>query len=215
MSSAEPGLDRSNTDTGTDGAGTPPLDLGGTARAVAQVVRGIGDERLGDPTPCDGMPVAALLDHLHGLAWAFRVAAEKSPEAAGTAPTADAAHLVPDWRTAIPARLDELAAAWRDPAAWQGMTAAGGLDLPGEVAGTVTVDELVLHGWDLAVATGQRFTPDDDALDLVAGFTAAMSEPGQEASREGLFGPVVPVGDDAPRWHRALGDSGRDPHWTP
>lgn len=195
--------------------GTVPLDLAATARAVAGVVTGIRDDQLGHPTPCDGMPVAALLDHLHGLAWAFRVAATKSPEATGTAPAADAAHLVPDWRSEIPARLDALAQAWRDPAAWQGMTAAGGMDLPGAVAGSIAVDELVLHGWDLAVATGREFTPDDDALALVAEFTAAMSAPGQEASREGLFGPVVPVPADAPRWHRALGHAGRDPFWTP
>jgi hypothetical protein len=42
-----------------------------------------------------------------------------------------------------------------------------------------------------------------------------MSVPGEEASREGLFGPVVDVRDDAPRLDRVLGLSGRDPSWTP
>nr|WP_222132066.1 TIGR03086 family metal-binding protein [Pseudonocardia sp. C8] len=186
-----------------------------TTRAVAAVVTGIGDDQLDRSTPCTGMTVAALLDHLHGLAHAFRLAAEKAPEALETAPRADAAHLEPDWRTAIPARLDALADAWRDPSAWTGMTAAGGIELPGEVAGTVALDELVLHGWDLAVATGQDFTPDDDAVGAVLGFTESMSAPGQEASREGLFGPVVPVPEDAPAFDRALGFSGRDPQWKP
>ncbi|ALE73153.1 hypothetical protein Ae168Ps1_1034 [Pseudonocardia sp. Ae168_Ps1] len=191
-----------------------PTDLTPTARAVAAVVAGIGDDQLQRPTPCDDMVVAALLDHLHGLAWAFRVAAEKSPEAAGTAPSADAAHLATDWRTAIPARLDALAAAWRDPDAWTGTTAAGGLELPGEIAGTVALDELVLHGWDLAVATGQDFTPDGDAVAVVLGFTESMSAPGGEESRAGLFGPVVAVPADAPAFERALGFSGRDPRWS-
>ena len=191
------------------------LDLAPTARAVADVVTGVRDDQLDDPTPCDGMTVAALLDHLHGLAWAFRVAAQKSPEAAGTAPSADAAHLVADWRTAIPARLTALAQAWREPAAWEGFTAAGGLDLPADVAGVIALDELVLHGWDLAVATGRPFSPDDDAVAAVLEFTTAMSAPGQEASREGLFGPVVPVPADAPPFHRALGNSGRDPRRSP
>lgn len=127
-----------------------------------------------------------------------------------SAPSADAAHLVADWRTAIPARLDALAQAWREPAAWEGFTAAGGLDLPADVAGVIALDELVLHGWDLAVATGRPFTPDDDAV-AVLEFTDAMSAPGQEASREGLFGPVVAVPADVPPFDRALGNSGRDP----
>lgn len=187
------------------------LDLAPTARAVTDVVTGVRDDQLHDPTPCDGMSVAAPLDHLHGLAWAFRVAAQKSPEAAGTAPSADAAHLVADRRTAIPARLDALAQAWREPAAWEGFTAAGGLDLPAAVAGVIALDELVLHGWDLAVATGHPFTQDDDAVAAGLEFTSAMSAPGQEASREGLFGSVVAVPADVPPFDRALGNSGRDP----
>ncbi|TCK22639.1 TIGR03086 family metal-binding protein [Pseudonocardia endophytica] len=190
-------------------------DFAPTASAVAAVVAGVRDEQLTGPTPCPDMTVAALLHHLHGLTWAFTAAAEKSPEAGGTAPQADAAALPAAWRDEIPARLDTLAMAWADPEAWTGMTAAGGLDLPGEIAGTIALDEIVLHGWDLAVATGQTFSPDDDAVEAVHGFTAAMSAPGQEAGREGLFGPVVEVAADASRFHRALGFAGRDPHWTP
>lgn len=190
-------------------------DLAPAASAVAAVVAGVRDDQLTGPTPCPDMTVAALLDHLHGLARAFIAAAEKSPEAAGSAPQADAAALVPAWREEIPARLAALARAWADPAAWSGMTAAGGLELPGEFAGTVALDEIVLHGWDLATATGQPFSPDDAAVEVVYGFTAAMSAPGQEAGREGLFGPVVEVPQDAPAFERALGYAGRDPRWTP
>ena len=52
--------------------------------------------------------------------------------------------------------LDALVDAWHDPGAWQGMTKAGPFELPGEVAGVVALDELVLHGWDLAVANALR-----------------------------------------------------------
>ncbi|MEQ3549989.1 TIGR03086 family metal-binding protein [Pseudonocardia nematodicida] len=194
---------------------TTTIDLSPTARAVSAVVTGIRDDQLGDPTPCPEMSVAALLDHLHGLAWAFRVAAEKSPEASSAAPHARAEDLAPDWRTAIPERLDTLAVAWQQPSAWTGQTEAGGMTMPADVAGTVALDELVLHGWDLAVATGQEFTPDGEAVGVVLGFTESMSVPGQETSREGLFGPVVAVRADAPTFDRALGFSGRDPHWTP
>lgn len=188
------------------------IDLTPTARAVTAVVSGITDEQLAHPTPCSATTVAALLDHLHGLARAFQLAAEKDPEAADTTANPVAEHLVPDWRSAIPARLDALAAAWRDPAAWAGTARAGGLEMPAEVAGTVALDELVLHGWDLAVATGQRFEPDDDAVAAVLAFTEATAAGGPT---EGLFGPPVAVPDRAPAFERALGFSGRDPRWTP
>ena len=95
------------------------------------------------------------------------------------------------------------------------MTAAGGLELPGEVAGLVALDELVLHGWDVARASGQAFDVDQPALEAVHGFVSQFSGPGQEDSRAGLFGPVVSVSDDASLLDRVVGLAGRDPGWSP
>ena len=93
------------------------------------------------------------------------------------------------------------------------MTRAGGVDLPAEAAGLVALDELVVHGWDVARASGQPYDCDPELLEVVHGFVAQFSAPGQEAQREGLFGPVVAVPDDAPLLDRVLGLSGRDPSW--
>jgi uncharacterized protein (TIGR03086 family) len=91
------------------------------------------------------------------------------------------------------------------------MTRAGGVDLPGAVAAAVVADELVIHGWDLAVATGRPYEPDPAALQTSYGFLLAAT---QDPSRGGgIFGPVVPVPDEAPLLDRALGLSGRDPGW--
>lgn len=194
---------------------TTKLDLHPPAREVTRLLGGISDDRLDDPTPCKGTSVAALLDHLMGLTVAFRDAATKSNGPDSGQASAVAEHLHPDWRELLPQRLDELAASWDDPAAWEGITWAGGVEMPAEVIASVAVDELVLHGWDLAKGTGQSFNCDLASAEATFGFTSAMSEPGQEASREGLFGPVVDVPVDAPLLDRALGFSGRDPGWSP
>jgi uncharacterized protein (TIGR03086 family) len=152
------------------------IDLTPATDAVARVVADIRDDQLDRPTPCEGTTVAGLLDHLDGLAQAFVGTAGKAPLDAG--PSADAAHLCAQWRQQIPVRLTGLAQAWQAPAAWTGTTAAGGVQLPGEVAGLVAVDEVVVHGWDLARATGQSFTVDGGLV-------------------EAALGPPVPVPDDA------------------
>jgi uncharacterized protein (TIGR03086 family) len=194
------------------------LELEPAAREVARLAEGVRDDQLSDPTPCTGTPVAALLDHFMGLSLAFTWAARKTTpteDGGSSAGPADAEHLDPDWRTVLPRRLDELVEAWRDPQAWQGMTMAGGVRMPAETMGVVALDELVLHGWDLARSTGQSFTCDPASTAAVLEFTSASAQPDQAASREGLFDPVVAVPDDAPALDRALGFAGRDPGWTP
>jgi uncharacterized protein (TIGR03086 family) len=73
----------------------------------------------------------------------------------------------------------------------------------------------LLHGWDLARATGQPFTCDPVSTAAVLAFTGAAAEPEQAASREGPFGRVIDVPADAPAFDRVLGLAGRDPAWTP
>lgn len=192
---------------------TTMVDLGPPTRRLANLVRRIPDDALDRTTPCRDRSLGALLDHVDGLAVAFRMAAQKTPLDA--APSADSGRLGDDWRTRIPAALEALSEAWRDPEAWGGMTAAGGVDLPGEVAGLVALDEVVVHGWDVARASGQPYDVPEEELEAVLRFVAPFSEPGQEAAREGLFGPVVAVPDDAPLLDRVLGLTGRDPSWAP
>jgi uncharacterized protein (TIGR03086 family) len=187
---------------------------------VTRLLDGVTDAALADPTPCLDTPIAALLDHFMGLTLAFTWAARKSTAVEGGSDQpgpgkATAEHLDPNWRAQLPQQLAELAESWRDPAAWEGMTEAGGVTMPAEVMGTVALDELVLHGWDLARATGQPFRCDPASTAAVLAFTGASAQPEQVASREGLFGPVVEVPEDAASLDRALGFAGRDPAWTP
>ena len=68
-----------------------------------------------------------------------------------------------------------------------------------------------MHGWDLAVATGQPYR-----IDAKEWPRAWVSRPdGAAEGTPGLFGPPVPVPADAPELDRLLGLSGRDPAGRP
>jgi uncharacterized protein (TIGR03086 family) len=191
---------------------TTTFDLAPQAAAVARVVAGTRDDQLAGPTPCAGTPVAAMLDHLVGLTLAFRLAAQKHPQHA--APTASAEALAADWRERLPRQLDELAAAWRAPEAWEGSVEVGGVTMPAPDMAVVALDELVVHGWDLATATGQPYEIAEADVQACLGFVTQVNGEGRE-SPPGLFGPAVPVPADAPVLHRLLGLTGRDPAWSP
>ncbi|GGR22235.1 TIGR03086 family protein [Streptomyces aurantiogriseus] len=193
---------------------TTTLDLGPQTRIVARLAEGVTDEQLADRTPCPEYLVRNMLGHLAGLAVAFRDAGRKDlGVTTDTSPEAAVPDVGPGWREELPRVLDELAGAWRDPDAWTGMTRAGGIDLPGAVAGAVAADELVVHGWDLARATGQEYAPDPAALRASYAFLWAAAEESDRGG--GIFGPVVPVPEDAPLLDRTVGLSGRDPGWRP
>jgi uncharacterized protein (TIGR03086 family) len=190
---------------------TTTLDFAPQTAEVARIVAAVRDDQLGRPTPCPDMDVAALLDHLVGLTYAFRAAADKTEGTGGA--EADAAHLAADWRTRLPAQLEALAAGWSEPAAWEGMTTIAGMSMPAADVGLVGLNEVLVHGWDLAVATGQQYRADPASaqacLDYNIGFASSAPE-----MRDQIYGPVVPVPDAAPLFDRVLGQTGRDPGWA-
>ncbi|MFC8533100.1 TIGR03086 family metal-binding protein [Streptomyces sp. NPDC057249] len=190
-----------------------PLDLEPAARRITASLDAVDDGALGAATPCPDMTVGALLAHIEGLAVAFRDAARKElGPATDSAPSVEDGVLGADWRTTLPAALDGMAAAWRSPDAWEGMTRAGGADLPGRIAGMVALNELVLHGWDLAKATGQPFDAEEAHL---RNTLALLANRDDDPSTTSPFGPPVPVADDAPLLDRAVAQGGRRPDWRP
>ncbi|WP_280437249.1 TIGR03086 family metal-binding protein [Nocardia carnea] len=189
----------------------PEFDLSPAADALADIVTAIDDTQLDAPTPAD-IPVRALIEHVDGLAEAFRAAAAKESLGASASPEfGSGAALSAKWRTAVPARLRALAQAWREPAAWEGDTEAGGVTMPASVTARVALDEIVIHAWDLARATGQELKVDDSDLAVLLDFLKDTPTEGTP----GLFGPTVPIGPAAPVLHRVLGFTGRDPFWLP
>lgn len=185
------------------------IELTTACQRTADLLAGVTDEQLDLPTPCEKLRLDELIAHIGGLAQAFTAAARKDFGPLTDTPPVDGAQVESDWRTGYPHRLAELAEAWRDSDAWQGMTRAGGIDLPGEVAGTVALAEVVIHGWDVAAATGQPYDCDPATAQACLAHLAQFDTSGTE----GMFGPAVLTSDDAPDLERIVAASGRDPDW--
>lgn len=192
------------------------IDLAPASLQLAALVAAVPDDALGRPTPCPDYTVADLLTHINGLAGAFAAAARKDmgPETS-SAPDPRADDLPRDWRSEIADRLGTFTDAWREPTAWDGMSRVGGVDLPAEVIALVGLNEVTVHAWDLARATGQP-APDPDPL-LLEALMPMLQQFASDGppSDDAPFGPPVPVADDASALDRVLGLTGRDPSWQP
>jgi uncharacterized protein (TIGR03086 family) len=116
-------------------------------------VRGIDAAMLDQPTPCSEYDVRALLGHLVATVVRARVIAE------GGDPGTMAVVItgVPDygWSAELAAAIDKALAAWSDDTVLdQDVTVPWGR-VPGRQAIWGYLNEALVHGWDLAVATGQ------------------------------------------------------------
>jgi uncharacterized protein (TIGR03086 family) len=190
------------------------VDLGPAAQRLADLVARVDDSELGLPTPCPSYTLGDLIDHVGGLALAFIAAARKDADKHGDAgPSGDASRLTDDWRGRIPRDLAELARAWREPGAWEGMTRIAGDDSPSEIIGLAAADELVVHGWDVARATGQPYAPEPELLDAAQGFLSHFASPDAPAGPDVPFGPSRQIPGDAPELDRVIALAGRDPGW--
>ena len=195
---------------------TTVIDFGPGAQRLAELVARVSDAELAKPTPCPAYTVGDLIEHIGGLARAFTAAARKDggPYVEQN-PSGQASRLEPGWRTRIPADLQTLARAWSEPGAWTGMTRIAGMDSPAEMAGLTAADELVVHGWDIARATGQPYDCERELLDAASRFLAMFASPDAPAGPDVPFGPSRRVTDDAPELDRVVALAGRDVSWRP
>lgn len=182
------------------------VDLAPAAKEMSRLVVGVREDQLDCPTPCHDWTLAALLAHIHKFTSVFTSNARKE------APQPPKA-LVDDWREAIPEQLDELAEAWCEEAAWRGRVSAGGVEMSASDNAVVAIEELTVHAWDLARATGQDLRIDDHALAQVDRFFALFAR--QIASGQGPFGPEAAAPARATRLETTVARTGRDPSWKP
>ncbi|MFD7296137.1 TIGR03086 family metal-binding protein [Streptomyces sp. NPDC059897] len=178
----------------------------GAAEAV-RVASGVGPGRLDAASGCGDWDVRTLVNHWavytsHGME--HRARRTQLPEELTERDlTADA-----NWATTYATDLDRAVAAWAEPAVWEGEIDLGFARQPAPEVAALLWAELVLHGWDVAQATGQEFHVSDGAAALLLQVVAANADLYRQY--EGFAAPVA-VGDDAPVYARALALSGRGP----
>ena len=192
------------------------LDLRPAVTATAAVVAAVPDDDLTGRTPCPDWSVADLLDHLGGLAVAFTMSARKQPLDMTGGPVVDGSRLEPGWRDRIVSALHELGDTWATtPGAFEGRTEAGPIEMGAEQAALVGLNEVVVHGWDLAAATGAPYDVDPAAATACLAFVRSFEPPADASEADVLFGPPVPLEDDATPLHQLVAATGRRPDWTP
>ncbi|MFF5990870.1 TIGR03086 family metal-binding protein [Prauserella flavalba] len=181
------------------------------AADLCAVVRGVRGDQLAEPTPCESYDVRGLLNHLLYWGPALLAAARKSDVPARAAGEESAALVAGDWAQRLVKQTEDLADALGEPSAWEGVTSMGGGELPARMAGEMVLCELVLHGWDLARATGGSLRGADETGPAIEQVMRGMAEQGRGM---GVFGEEVPVPASASPLDRALGLSGRSPDWA-
>ncbi|HZE41897.1 MAG TPA: TIGR03086 family metal-binding protein [Stackebrandtia sp.] len=177
------------------------------ANALAiPIVQGITDGRLDDPTPCAEYRVRDLTNHLFHVVMEFQKAARHEEMDFSSTPD----YLEDGWRERFADEAHRLDRAWARPEALEGGTNAMGF--PRETVAMMPVFDLMIHGWDLARATGQDYEPDAALADAVHEMARGIAATGQTME---AFGPPVDVPEDAPTVDRIVGLVGRDPAWKP
>jgi uncharacterized protein (TIGR03086 family) len=159
----------------------------------------VREDQLGLRTPCSEFDVKALINHLEWVADLFTSLAAKGPMVEQRPYAGD-----------FPERVRRMLAAWERPEAWEGDSPSMGL--PMRAVATMALFDLVVHGWDLAKATGASFDAGPEAVKLLMAFAEQMAPMGRQ---QGIFTEPVELGPDATEFDRLLALVGRDPAWTP
>jgi uncharacterized protein (TIGR03086 family) len=177
---------------------------------ASRIVRGVSPDQLAGRTPDTEWDVRTLANHL--VLWTaynfeLRARGESVPDDWQQRDfTAE-----PGWADAYAAQLDRALAAWSDPAVWEGEMKVSDSAMPATAIAGLMLLELVLHSWELAVATGQEFHVPGVAEAATVGLVEEYAEMYRQYQG---FAEALPVPADATPFDRALALSGRDPRWS-
>jgi uncharacterized protein (TIGR03086 family) len=175
--------------------------------STGNIVAGVRPDQLDDTTPCTEWNVRAVLNHLIGVNEVFSHVGEGKPI---SPPDPSTDHFTGDaYAAAYESAAARMVAAWRKPGTLDATITLPFGDVPGSVAASINVVDTVVHGWDIARATGQDAT-----------LAPHLAEPALEMSRNlvgdefraaGAFGSEVAVPAGAPAGDRLVAFLGRTP----
>ncbi|GLZ15700.1 hypothetical protein Acsp04_59350 [Actinomadura sp. NBRC 104425] len=95
---------------------------------------------------------------------------------------------------------------------WEGEIDLGFAVGPAPEVASIIIKEMAVHGWDVAVSTGQDYAVTPEAGEFLL---RVVDEHADMYRRYDGFADPVPVDAGAPAFERALALSGRDPRWPP
>jgi uncharacterized protein (TIGR03086 family) len=132
------------------------------AAAATAIVNGIGDDQYDLPSPCDEWTVRGVLNHIVVGNTTVRAitAGRRHPDR-----TAD--RLGRDPKAAFAASITDTRAVLSEPGLFERTVTTPVGEAPGVLLVHMRVAELVVHGWDLATATGQSTDIDPELADHV------------------------------------------------
>lgn len=166
------------------------------------LVERITPEQLDLPTPCATFTVADVLEHMIGGATAFAPAFRGEVPAEDGAATSDAS---PQDR--FHRAMDDLVSAAHAPGADERTITAPFGEVPGSVFARFVAFDGLVHGYDLATATGHPYTPRAELVAEVHAFARSALQP---AMRDGdTFAAETPASAGATPVERLVAFSGR------
>ncbi|NNG35157.1 TIGR03086 family metal-binding protein [Nakamurella aerolata] len=192
---------------------TPPptaAQLHPVLEDLAALLDNVSEEQWNAPTPCSDFTVAQLRDHVVQWSSAF---AGGLADPDGRTPDADSIAVAGDGADQLRSNADKISDAVDDGAADRPLF-IGDESLPGDMSLAMILWEYQVHGWDLAVATGQPWSPDEAGVRASLAFAPGMLTPDFQGEGKS-FGPRVAVPADAAAIDHLVGLSGRDPQWRP
>jgi uncharacterized protein (TIGR03086 family) len=181
-----------------------------TARAVTEAAKTAQTAQTAK-TPCPDWDLRTLLNHT--ILWTSYSAERRAyGESVAEELMSKDFTAEPGYAQAYQAQIDKAVDAWSTPEAWAGDRSVMGAAMPAADIAAMLIMEMVLHGWDVAKATGQDYRCDDAVARNVLETVQAQGDMFRQYQG---FAAVVPVPDDATAFDRALALSGRDPGWKP